>query len=213
MTKKETLERNKEIKKLLDDGMTYKFIGEKFDITKERVKQISHKLGIRRWDISRETKKVVKESIMKDIESGFTYKEINEKYKHIKNVSGIISGLEKVILDKRNRLIIEEYKTKTAKQIISDNNLNITEGFLYGIVSEAGLGKYPKVGARYKGGLNEDEGILTIIKNKREDEGMSFKGIANYLNDNGYITILGKPFDYKSVRYKYNKMKIRDNSL
>ena len=45
MTKEERLEREKVIKKLLDDGVTYKVIGEKFGITQERVRQISHRLG------------------------------------------------------------------------------------------------------------------------------------------------------------------------
>ena len=40
MTRKETLERDKEIKKLLDDGMTHKSIAENFYITKQRVTQI-----------------------------------------------------------------------------------------------------------------------------------------------------------------------------
>ena len=209
MKKQRIIERDKEIKKLLDDGMTHKSIAEKFYITKQRVTQIAHKLRISSGEIRRETKKVVKESIMKDIESGFTYKEINEKYKHIKGVSDMVSGLEKVILDKRNRLIIEEYKTKTAKQIISDNNLNITEGFLYGIVSEAGTKRYPHIIDRHKGGLFEDKEILTIIKSKRENVGLSFKTIANYLNDNGYTTVQGKLFADHSVRHKYNKMKIK----
>lgn len=206
MTKEERLEREKVIKKLLDDGVTYKVIGEKFGITQERVRQISHRLGIKRWEISRENKKIAKEDMMKDIEAGLTYKEISKKYKHIKGLRDIISGLEKIILDKRNELIIKEYKTKTAKQIISDNNLNIGENFVYEIVTEAGLKKYPKVGPRYKGGLNEDEEILTIIKRKREVDGMSFKAIASYLNNNGYITVQGKLFADHSVRHKYNKM-------
>lgn len=207
--------RNEELKELLDIGMTYEEAAEKMGITKQRVYQIAKKNGIRRWEETRQEHETWINVIKADIEVGLTYYELIDKHSITPKEMARLRyyGLGNIFTDflkERNQKVVKEYKNRIAKDIVAkhspslDNPLPISNiNQVYRISSNLGYRKYPNIGNRSAGGVFEDQDVIMIIKVKREVDELSFQKIADLLNEKGYTTPMGKPYQSANVRAKY----------
>jgi hypothetical protein len=209
---------NKVITLIVDDGKSYTEIAEQMGVSKARVQQIAKSKGISKWTISREKYRVMAENITKDLAAGISYQDINRKY----NVKKYSTGLKKYNLNAlstklkitRNENIVNRYKSITAKSIINStenglvnpNKLSQIDS-VYAIASKLGYKKFPGIGNRNGGGVFEDKKIIKLIKDKRDIEKLSFRAIAEYLNDNGIKTVTGKLYSTSNLNAKYKAIK------
>jgi len=110
MTKKERLKRDEEIKNLFHHtDLTYTEIGKVYGVTKQCINQIAKRMGISRWEESRKRNEVILDLRKK----------------------------RKQKLHERNQLIVKEYRTKTAKQLIEDNGYELKPQTIYHINSNS----------------------------------------------------------------------------
>lgn len=209
---KEKKERNVKIVKDIQEGrLTYKEIGKKYNLTKQRVYQFAQDNNISRWEKSREDIKKTKEEIQNDIINGLTYKEICDKYSYVKTSLSTLVGinLQSLFLEKRNKEIINLYKEMTAKDTIIipvnvlDDPYRITKiNTVYGISSKRGYKKYPMIGDRCKGGVFEPKKVINLIK-KLRSKNYSYRKIALELNKKGWKTPTGKLYSTMNVFNKH----------
>lgn len=226
--------RNLEIKKMLLDGKKYEDIAFFYGISRERVKQIAHKFGIIRWEESRKRNaKWIEEIqlIKSDLKKGMSLKNLREKYKlnSFKLYFLYDNGLPNLNLffnRKRNEKILDLYINKklTAREIVENKEENIglkSKNSVYLIVSDKfGIHKQSKIKNRHiRGTINEDKRVLKKIVSLRDNKKLSFKDIAEILNNKCLTTVSGKIFSEAMVGIKYHQAKkiknenIRTNNL
>jgi DNA-binding CsgD family transcriptional regulator len=213
-------DRDAEIKKFLDEGKTYSFIGKKFNLTQERVRQIATKFGVKRWEDKKNYDQNIIGQINVDIADGLSYDEIVKK--HNLKQSDIyrlekrgLQSLAKFFNEKRNGIILEEFKNgKSATQIVKSRNKFLkgkskikSINRVYQIAADNNIYKHPEIGNRSAGGCFEDERILRLIKVCRDDQELSFEEIKKSLNKWGKRTVTGKKFSVQNVIAKYNMAK------
>jgi hypothetical protein len=212
--KKGFVKRNQEILELLKNDNTYISIARKYNISKQRVTQIANDYGYDRMASNKEKIFELIEKIKIDISDGLKYDEIKKKHSLNDSLRNKISyhglPLFSQLNNRRKNSIVDEYKQKTARKVLESNNQNLHNPFelkninnVYSISSQMGYKRYPKIGNRNKGGVQENIGILEIIKHKREKENLSFSEIATHLNESGYLTISDKEFKEANTRFKY----------
>jgi hypothetical protein len=206
--------RNKEILELLHNNESYVSIGKKYNISKQRVKQIANFFGYDRMLANKEKIQNLITQINIDVEAGLKYKDISVKYSLTSHLKAKLAyyglPLFTQLLEQRKNLVVNEYKSKIARKVLESDVQGIHNPFelrninrVYTISSKMGYKRYPKIGKRCEGGLQENLGILEIIKHKRDKEKMSFSKIANHLNESGYLTISDKTFTQANTRFKY----------
>ena len=189
--------------------LTYKEIGKKYNITKQRVYQFAKKDKISRWGESREKKKDLICDVNNDLQQGLTYKEICNKYNDNYYLTQTVTGgLHTHIREKRNKEIVTKYKHTTAQSIISDispildtPHRIVTTNQIYRISTQNGYKKYPKIGDRSKGGCFESTLVMEMIKNMVE-ENKSYREISEILNKKNVKSINGKSFSPQLVYAK-----------
>lgn len=210
---KKLKERNKKIINLIKGGMTFEEIGKQFGLSKQRIQQFAKDLNILRYKDRRSEKLKLIDKLKEDIHKGLTYEQIKKKYNLISLKSVINFNLQYEILKVRNKIIVEEYKTKSALEIVNSdyNNLNSIQS-VYKICSGMGFKKFPMVINRVEGVSYTDRKILSYIRDKRVNKKWKYRQIASKLNDLGYMTVQGKKFTTENVhnllkRYEKNKYK------
>ena len=201
--------------KLIEDirkgKLSYKEIGKKYNITKQRISQFARDNNISRWEESRKTIKNIKEDIKEDIIKGVPYKTICEKYRYKKYSKSVLSDMKlfTYFIEKRNKEIINLYKEMTAKDTITipvnvlDDPYRITRlGTVYDISSKSGYKKYPMIGDRCKGGVFEPKKVINLIK-KLRSKNYGYRKIALELNKKGWKTPTGKLYSPMNVSNKH----------
>lgn len=195
----------KDIKK----GASYKEIGLKYGITKQRIYQIAKMNNVSRWDESRNKAKETYKNVVKELKNNIPAKEIYKKYgrragtiyKKINNET----PYEKQIRVRDNDIISKFNKGLMAKEIIDlDTNELTSITSIYRINTKNGNKRYPTIGNRSAGGSFENKKIIKLIV-KLRDNGSSFIEITNKLNDLGYKTITGRKFTTPNVTVKYHQ--------
>lgn len=214
---KEKIEkRNVKIKKMLDSGKSLREIAKKFDVSHERVRQIAkEKFGIKRQEDNEASYKELAENIHKDVEAGFNYDELNEKYK-IESMHSYFIKRYKIptfnfFKKKRDEIIVEEFKKgKTASEIVNSDNKYLTGSLhinslnlIYRLAANNNLYKFPQIKNRRNGGCFEDAEVLDFIKKSKDEDGFTFNEITKALNRKGKKTLTGKKFSLANVRAKY----------
>lgn len=215
INKNRKTERNAEMLKMLNSGISYTIIGKKFNISKSRVQEIAKLNGIKRWEIGRKECKEKIEKINHDIQNGVVYNDLLLKYDLDNNLINKLRyhGLKPITTTyrtNRNKTIVDEYKMKTAKKVL-DTDIEVlndpqriqTIGSVYSISSAAGYKKYPNIGKKCLGGSQETKEVLGFILTRRNIDKKSFKKISDELNQNKMVTIGGLPFTSHNVRFKY----------
>ncbi len=206
-------ERNKELIEAINtSGLTYREIGEKYNVSKARVQELAKKNGISRWKVSRERNKQLAVSIERDYKAGLTYEQMKEKYDLGKvdfkslNIEPLATRFRK----DRDAKIVAEYKTKTAKSVLKSNDPAMDNpdrltaiNSVYGVTSRNGFKKYPNVGNRNAGGVFENPKTIKLIKKLREKGELSFNEIATVLNSKGLKSPMGKEYTGHNLRFKY----------
>lgn len=201
-------------------GKSYAFIGKKFSLSTERIRQICTLAGMhKRKEHSVLIKKTI-DRINKDIQNDMSYEKLVEKYKLSKDkkyalMANGMPSLNKIYIKKRNDIVLREFKKgKTAIQIMNMKHKHLNGNFtigcielVYKITAKNNLYKQPKVKDRYLGGTSENKEVLEMIHQKRDVEKMSCEKVATYLNDMGARTITGKKFSAQLVSYKYYQEK------
>ena len=206
-------ERNKELIEAINtSGLTYREIGEKYNVSKARVQELAKKNGISRWKVSRERNKQLAVSIERDYKAGLTYEQMKEKYDlgKVDFKSLKIQPLATRFRKDRDAKIVSEYKTKTAKSVLKSNDPAMDNpdrltaiNSVYGVTSRNGFKKYPNVGNRNAGGVFEDPKTIKLIKKLREKGELSFNEIAIVLNSKGLKSPMGKEYTGHNLRFKY----------
>ena len=206
-------ERNKElIEAINNSGLTYREIGEKYNVSKARVQELAKKNGISRWKVSRERNKQLAVSIERDFKAGLTYEEMKEKYDlgKIDFKSLKIEPLATRYRKERDSKIVAEYKKKTAKSVLKSNDPAMDNpdrltaiNSVYGVTRKMGFKKYPNVGNRNAGGVFETPKTIKLIKKLREKNELSFNEIAAVLNSKGLKSPMGKEYTGHNLRFKY----------
>lgn len=215
--------RNEEIQKLILKGETFQSIGEKFGISKQRVRQLAVGLGVSRWKEKRALKKTRFKAFIKDIKArmlvsemavkhNLSEKEVREIYKH---QTGEL--LLTVLREKRDSKIVKDFKAgSTAISIVKNpseilkNPLKITTtNNIYSINTRNGVKRYPEVGNRSKGGTFQNKRVINLIVNRR-DKGQTFGEILTEMNERGYRTVTGRIFKQSNIAqiYYYAKNKL-----
>ena len=217
---------NKIIKEVSKNKLTYREIGEKFGITKQRINFIAMSNGINRRLSNYNEKKRISDEITKDIRNNLTIKKICDKHNIVDNHELMrvykyygkqIKTPIQIYKSKRNDKISEYFKSgKTAKEIILLNDSILTNNVkinhingVYQINKKNNFKRYTEIGNRHNGGVFEKKIILKKIANMydRKKNKLSFVKIANFLNENGYRTVTNKLFTYEMVRLKYLQYK------
>lgn len=202
--------RRNEIGELLNAGKSYVQVARKFNISKQRVKQIAGTLGI---DIMRErwsNRKALLKKIKSDLSLNLTPTEIKVKYnltpKELEPLYRLGFSFRNTFNQKRNKVIGNRYQKGTiARKLTKDepDHIKSVRG-IYGVVSKKlGIYKYPEI-KRGCSGFFENKKTINYIKKSRL-KGMKFREIAEDLNTKGISTITGLKFDTASVIAKYNK--------
>lgn len=195
----------KDIKK----GTSYKEIGLKYGITKQRIYQIAKMNNVSRWDESRNKAKETYKNVVKELKNNIPAKEIYKKYgrrsatiyKEINNET----PYEKQIRVRDNDIISKFNKGLMAKEIIDlDTNELTSITSIYRINTKNGNKRYPTIGNRSAGGFFESKKVIKLIV-KLKNEGVSFVEITNKLNSLNYKTITGRKFTTPNVIAKYHK--------
>jgi hypothetical protein len=202
------INREKEILKLLSEGNTYKEVGEKYNVSKQRINQIAKKNNIKRWEDTQKLTERIHRQTLNALEKCTSIKriatinkiDINELEYRFNQISKIT--LNRLLMRRRDNLIIDEFKKgKPASQIIKlikpleilqPRKINTVHG-LYGVLKRYGVKRYPQIKSRRHGGTNLTKNTIEIIKNKRRD-GLSFQKISDHLNEKGIKTITEKRF-------------------
>lgn len=195
----------KDIKK----GASYKEIGLKYSITKQRIYQIAKMNNVSRWDESRNKAKETYKNVVKELKNNIPAKEIYKKYgrrsatiyKEINNET----PYEKQLRIRNNDLVSKFNKGFIAKELINldSNELNNVNS-IYKINTKKGIKRYPQIGNRSAGGSFEKKSIINLIV-KLRNKGISFVKITDKLNNLGYKTITGRKFTTPNVIVKYHK--------
>lgn len=215
--KYEANDRNNEIKELLNKGETFDEIGEKYNLTRERVRQIAGFFGIKRQEDKKAVDKIIIAAIKQDIANDLSYEEILKKYnldydEEYRLIQKGLPPLGKVFREKRDAVILEEFsKGKSATEILSSDNKFLNGktkigsiNRVYQIATANNIYKHPEIGNRNAGGCFEDKKVLRYIKMCRDDYNRPFKEIAKTLNSWGKRTITGKKFTEANTQAKYN---------
>lgn len=214
-----TNQNREEIINLIKSGEKYRIIGEKFNITRQRVHQYAMSIGFSKHRYLKENKKFLYDKIKADINNGLKYKEIIKKYKITTSyLNYVFSIFEKEYiplytkeLNDRNSVITNKFiKGNTATSITKDKDKELanpnkvsTVGRVYTINTKNGIKRYPKIGNRSAGGTFERKSIITAIINGHEKKGLTFQEIADRLNASGKKTITGKEYTMANVNQKY----------
>ncbi len=207
-TTKAFTERNNLVLNMIRNGEKYPAIATKMGISKQRVYQLAKKEGVSRWGEIREANANLKINIESDFKSGLSYEELKSKY------NKGLTGLSAKFRTKRDSGIVREYKNKTANQVLkcsskvlnNPNRIN-TEDSVYRIASKSGFKKFPMIGNRSQGGVFEDAKVIAFIKNKRDENKLTFIEITSLLNAKGLKTITGLEFAVPNVVAKYKAIK------
>tara|TARA_R110000824_G_scaffold113599_6_gene263374 strand:- start:1098 stop:1925 length:828 start_codon:yes stop_codon:yes gene_type:complete len=194
--------------------LTYKEIGKKYNITKQRVSQFAKTDKVSRWEESREKISSLIVDVKEDIEKGLTYKGICEKYGdnyYLKQT--VKGGLHTHLRKKRDKEIVSQYKQTTAKSIISDISplldspqRIVTTHQIYNISVKNGYKKYPKIGNRSKGSFFESDRVIKLIK-ELKNKNYSYRKIADSLNEKGWKSPMGKTYSSANVLSKHKLIK------
>jgi Trp operon repressor len=212
MSKKLNLRNDRLVKDIIEGELSYREIGEIYGVTKQRVFQFAKENNISRWKNNREVKLKLKNDIQIDIIKGLSYEEITSKYsyKNTPLTSVINMSLHRVFLGKRNKEILNLYKTMTAKEAINIPVSALSTPYkiksvndVYKIASQQGYKKYSNVGDRYKGGCFEDKKVTNLIKRLR-NKGLKYREIKEELNKKGIKTITGKSYSTPNIRRVYS---------
>lgn len=211
---KQKKNRNELVLKLALENKTFWQIGEKLNITVQRVGQILNLMGY--------TKERIREEIYIPIAKGLNEKlhgqnvcyykimqEINERKLNVKVLKryGFVCHKHE-LLKKRNKKIAEMYKNgKTAKEICETQvcGLNSITSVYYSIKKE-NVRKFPKVKRGIKG-IYENEKTLKLIYDLRENKKLSFGKISEHLNKAKVLTMGNKIFTPENTLIKYKKYK------
>ena len=213
-------ERNKELVMYVREGHSFVETAKKYGITKQRVYQLAKQHNISKWKESKKYKEELATNIKKDIKDGLGYNEIKSKYNVTANYLNDnlgkygLGGLATKYLEIRNKEILHQYKNKEAYKVITSKEPKLDDpsrvnsvNYIYAVSGKQGYRKYPKIGNRNAGGLNEDKKVIKIILEKRDLEGWTFPEITNYLNEKGFKTVMGLLYKTPNVTAKYNYLK------
>jgi hypothetical protein len=201
---------------LIHAGETFLSIAKKFKVTKSRVGQLAKDHGINRWEISRTTSEQLINDIQTDIDNGMEYDELKQKHnlthKTIEKLR--YRGLKPVATtyrENRNATIVDEYKIMTAKKVLQSDTKTLDSpqriqgvNTIYTISTAAGFKRYPNIGKRCVKGSHETKEVLELILTRRNIDKLSFRKIAEELNEKNMLTIGGLPFTTHNVRSKYH---------
>ena len=190
--------------------LSYKEIGKKYNITKQRVYQFAKNEKISRWEKIREKRKKLIINVKDDLGKGLTYQQLCERYGDEYYFHYVMDGGTYThILEKRNQEILTKYKHTNAKSIITDSSPILdtpqrigTTNHIYHIVSKKGYKKYPQIGNRSKGGLFESDRVIKLIK-KLKNKNYSYRRIAEALNEKGWKSPMGKIYSGSNVQNKH----------
>lgn len=228
LTKKEKFKKRKEriLKDINKPYLTLKEIGEKYGVTKQRVRQICLEFGINRQLETREASSMTFHKIMIDFKLGASIAEITTKFNisreelfclHRKHAQSE-QPLGTQYRNKRNKAIVELFKNGETAKTITNKNIKVLDdptkilklNTIYLITGKYGVKRYPKVGNRAAGGFFETKKITNIIVKSydRKKNPLSFREITEKLNNDGYKTIGGKTFSITNVIDKYHKAKL-----
>lgn len=216
LSKNYKTKRNNEMLKLIHAGETFLSIAKKFKVTKSRVGQLAKDHGINRWEINRTTSEQQIQDIQTDIDNGMEYDELKEKHnlthKTIERLR--YRGLKPVATtyrENRNATIVDEYKIMTAKKVLQSDTKTLDSpqriqglNTIYTISTAAGFKRYPNIGKRCVKGSHETKEVLELILTRRNVDKLSFRQIAEELNEKNMLTIGGLPFTTHNVRSKYH---------
>lgn len=202
MSKQQQVRNVKIVAQILEGTKTLKEIGEKFGVTKQRVRQIAQTFGINRW----EQKKVKREKLVKVMERGLeANKTIDELAKknsltpsQMRSMYRYESGKNYTTESRKRRdgIIVEKFVSgKTAQKIVDKvgKSLDIprrvtTTNWIYSINTKNSVKRYPNIGNRREGGCFVNKQALKLIKSKYENHNWSFEDIAAELNKRGFRT-------------------------
>lgn len=216
LSKNYKTKRNNEMLKLIHAGETFLSIAKKFKVTKSRVGQLAKDHGINRWEIARTTSEQQIHDINHDIDNGMEYDELKEKHnlthKTIEKLR--YRGLKPVATtyrENRNTTIVDEYKIMTAKKVLQSDTKTLDSpqriqgvNSIYTISTAAGFKRYPNIGKRCVKGSHETKEVLGLILTRRNIDKLSFRKIAEELNEKNMLTIGGLPFTTHNVTAKYH---------
>jgi hypothetical protein len=203
----ENIKRNKKILKSLLKGEKLTVIGEKFGVTKQRIRQIGEVNGYSRLETIRTKREELGNSMIKDINNSMSVKKLTKKYKvdeqtlraAYKSVTGdtphsALRKLRNVRLsnDFMNGDTASKIITKTSKKYVTPVKISTLDG-IYAINTMMGVKRYPMITDRSKGSLNLSKRVSNMIIN-RANKGYTFARISDELNDLNYTTITGVKF-------------------
>ena len=208
--------RNNEMLELIHAGDTFSSIAKKFNVTKSRVGQLAKDHGVNRWEIGRTTSEQLINDIQIDIDNGMEYDELKQKHnlthKTIERLR--YRGLKPVSAtyrENRNSTIVDEYKIMTAKKVLASDTKSLDSpqrilgvNSIYSISTAAGFKRYPNIGKRCVKGSHETKEVLGLILTRRNIDKLSFRKIAEELNEKNMLTIGGLPFTTHNVTSKYH---------
>lgn len=214
-------ERNIKILSLINSGNTFLSISKRYNISTQRVQQISKEHGIfihkKNHKKKEEIVKLIKEDILK-----LTYGEIRKKYDIFEKHSWVIinkkfkeiygENIVDIMRKNRNKIILNKYSSGyTAKETLEleeqclKSPIRFTkERDVYRVSVNQGYKKYPDVINRAAGGSFEDEKIIKLIVKMHEKDKMSFNKISKSLNEKGFLTVTGAKFSPQNTFKKYN---------
>lgn len=216
LSKNYKTKRNNEILELIHAGDTFLSIAKKFNVTKSRVSQLAKDHGINRWETKRTKFKTLIHDINIDINNGMGYDELKEKHNLTHKTTERLRyrGLKpvaKTYRDNRNSTIVDEYKVMTAKKVIASDTKTLDSpqriqgvNSVYTISTAAGFKRYPNIGKRCVKGSHETKEVLGLILTRRNVDKLSFRKIAEELNQKNMLTIGGLPFTTHNVTAKYH---------
>jgi len=213
--------RHKDIVKLIKKGeLTYKEIGVKFDITRQRVYQFAKEYDLRRNVKSKKKKIKLIKKIEKDINNGVSYSDLISKHELTESkinglkYHGFNGNLPTRYRKLRNDVILKEYKIKAATEVLksTDEELNDpnrinTVASVYNIASTKGFKKYPNIPRGMKGIFVDDEVKKIIRRRKNSTKKYTCTMIADELNKKGLKSAYGRDFNWATVNNIWTKMK------
>lgn len=207
-------EREQDIVNMLKEDKTFREIAEKYNLTKQRINQIAKRNGIYKQKMTKKLNKAIHEEVLASIKNCTPLEDIMNKHnisltelEYRFNLTNTPKTLNRLQRDRRDKIIIQKFKDgmpvsqiiKLIKplEILQPKKINTVHG-VYAILSKYKVKRYPKIGNRHAGGTNLTKEIIKLIKNKR-NEGLSYEGIANYLNEQNIRTVSDKLFTGKNL--------------